>query len=280
MLVREPAAAGAFYPGDGAALAREIRRCFTGRLGPGREPPSAAPPRRIRGAVCPHAGYAYSGQVAAHSYLAMSGQRCDLAVIIGPNHWGIGAGVAASPGCAWQTPLGRVQVDAEAAAELAGGGGVVEADLSAHARDHSLEVQVPMLQFVFGDGVRILPVILNAQDEDTAAEVGERVAEVASRRENAVIIGSSDLTHYESDGFARSQDLALLGPVERLDVGGFYAVLGERGVSACGYGAVAAAMTACRRMGARGGSVLQYATSGDVSGDRGSVVGYGSVVFS
>ena len=279
--VRTPAVAGTFYPGQKDQLIREIRRCFLHRFGPGREPPAPPPSKRITGIICPHAGYAYSGPVAAMSYYAVSGQGCDLAIIIGPNHWGIGENVATTGECTWQTPLGGVQVDSAAAEEMAGYSDAIETDFFSHTRDHSIEVQVPMIRYVFGDGVRILPVIMNRQDIETAKEVGDAAARVAAGGgRNSVVIGSSDLTHYEDNRFAHEQDSALLEPVGRLDVEGFYSVLGERRVSACGYGAMASVMTACKRMGAAGGEVLRYATSGDVTGDGApEVVGYGAVAF-
>ncbi len=277
MQIRTPAVAGTFYPDQKERLVREIRRCFLSDFGPRKEPPTSSP-EKIFGAISPHAGYMYSGPVAAQSFYAISGQSFDLAVIVGPNHWGIGENVAVSGDGVWQTPLGSMEVDPEAA-EAAGQSEGISVDSFSHSRDHSLEVQVPMLQYVFQDRIKILPIILNRQDIDTAREVGEKVAEIA-RHKDAMIIGSSDFTHYESNDFAHSQDRALLEPVRRLDVEGLYSVLEEKSVSACGYGAIASTMVACRRLGATRGDVIRYATSGDIVGDKSSVVGYGSVVFS
>ncbi len=277
MQVRTPAVAGMFYSGERGQLMQEIRRCFLSDFGPGREPP-APPSEKIFGIISPHAGYMYSGPVAAQSFYAISSQRFDLAAIIGPNHWGIGENVAVMGDGMWQTPLGSMEVDSEAA-DMAGRSEKISVDFFSHTRDHSLEVQVPMLQYVFRDRIKILPVILNSQDIDTAVEVGEKMAEIALHKDT-MIVGSSDFTHYEGNDFAHSQDSALLEPIKRLDVKGFYSVLREKNVSACGYGAIAATMVACRRLGATRGDAVQYATSGDIAGDKSSVVGYGSVVFS
>jgi len=277
MRIRTPAVAGMFYSGEKKQLTQEIKRCFSGDFGPKRDPPTASS-EKIFGVICPHAGYMYSGPIAAQSFYAISNQRFDLAIIVGPNHWGIGENVATMRDGTWQTPLGSVEVDPEAA-DMAVQSEKIGADFFSHTRDHSLEVQVPMLQYVFRDKIKILPIILNSQDIDTARDVGGKMAEIALQK-STMIIGSSDLTHYESNDFAHSQDSALLEPVRRLDVEGFYSVLRKRNVSACGYGAIASTMVACKKLGAAKGRVVQYATSGDIAGDKSSVVGYGSVVFS
>jgi len=277
MRIRTPAVAGMFYSGEKKQLTQEIKQCFSGDFGPKRDPPTASS-EKIFGVICPHAGYMYSGPIAAQSFYAISSQRFDLAIIVGPNHWGIGENVATMRDGTWQTPLGSVEVDSEAA-DMAVQSEKIGADFFSHTRDHSLEVQVPMLQYVFQDKIKILPIILNSQDIDTARDVGGEMAEIALQK-STMIIGSSDLTHYESNDFAHSQDSALLEPVRRLDVEGFYSVLRKRNVSACGYGAIASTMVACKKLGAAKGRVVQYATSGDIAGDKSSVVGYGSVVFS
>ena len=277
MQIRTPAVAGMFYSGEKNQLSQEIKNCFASEFGPQNSPPPRDV-KKIFGVICPHAGYAYSGPVAAQSYHAISNEKYDLAIITGPNHWGIGANVATMKDCTWQTPLGDIQVDSEAANDIVGQSKTIETDFFSHTRDHSLEVQIPMLQSVYRNNIKILPIILNSQDMDTAKDVGYAIAKIASQK-RTIIIGSSDFTHYEPNDFAHSQDSALLEPIKELDVEKFYSVLEEKNVSACGYGAIAATMTACKKLGAVKGSVLQYATSGDITGDKSSVVGYGSVVF-
>ncbi len=272
MHTRTPAVAGAFYPGDAAPLRRAISGCVAHELGP-----KKGPSRGAVGIICPHAAYEYSGAVACHSFHAIREQRPDLFVMVGPNHSGDGCGVATMRDCTWQTPLGCVKVDSESADELSRLSGI-EVDSSSHAREHSLEVQVPMLQQFFSHDFKILPIALADQDMGTAVMVGQAISGLGKNK-NMLIIGSSDLTHYEPDGFARTQDGALIDAILGMDTGEFYGVLAQKAVSACGYGAIAATMEACGGLGATGGELLKYATSGDVSGDKTSVVGYCSIAF-
>ncbi|MEX1995949.1 MAG: AmmeMemoRadiSam system protein B, partial [Nitrosopumilaceae archaeon] len=227
----------------------------------------------------PHAGYMYSGPIATNSFYSISSQKPDLVIIVGPNHWGIGCGVAAMKEGQWQTPLGNVDVDTESAIEINKIAKVIELDFFSHIRDHSLEVQVPILQEIYSHKFKILPIILINQDYLTAKEVGSAIAKIAKTKKT-MIIGSSDFTHYEENSFAHKQDKILIEPILDLDLERFYTVLQENQVSACGYGAIASTMIACKELGATRGRLLKYATSGDVTGDNSSVVGYASIVFS
>ena len=278
MQIRTPAVAGMFYPKEEDELKSSIRDSFLHSYGPGKLPPSE-PSKKIYGVICPHAGYAYSGPIAAHSYYAMSSEKYALFVIVGPNHWGIGCSVASMKECKWQTPLGNVEVDSESSVELNKISGVIELDFYSHTREHSLEVQIPMLQEVYSHQFKIVPVILINQDYTTVKQVGSAIAKIAKRKK-AVIIGSSDLTHYEENSVAHKQDKLLIEPILKLDLDDFYRVLQENQVSACGYGAIASTMLACKELGATQGTLLKYATSGDIAGDMTSVVGYPSIVFS
>ncbi len=278
MQIRTPAVAGMFYPKEEDELKSSIRDSFLHSYGPGKLPPSESS-KKIYGVICPHAGYAYSGPIAAHSYYAMSSEKYALFVIVGPNHWGIGCSVASMKECKWQTPLGNVEVDSESSVELNKISGVIELDFYSHTREHSLEVQIPMLQEVYSHQFKIVPVILINQDYTTVKQVGSAIAKIAKRKK-AVIIGSSDLTHYEENSVAHKQDKLLIEPILKLDLDDFYRVLQENQVSACGYGAIASTMLACKELGATQGTLLKYATSGDIAGDMTSVVGYPSIVFS
>ncbi|MDH5658319.1 MAG: AmmeMemoRadiSam system protein B, partial [Nitrosopumilus sp.] len=222
--------------------------------------------------------YIYSGPTACHSYRAIASQNPELAIIIGPNHFGIGREVATMIDVQWKTPLGLVQVDSESARQVAKISKFIEIDEYSHSRDHSLEVQIPMLQEIISNDFQILPIILREQDMEIAIDVGNAVSEIAKNK-NAIIVASSDFTHYEENFFAHQQDKALIEPILEMDVGKFYQVLIERRVTACGYGAMASAMIACKNLGAAKGELLSYATSGDVSGDIESVVGYGAIKF-
>jgi len=275
-MIREPVVAGQFYPENKEDLEDMIKTCFEHKYGPGSQ--KIEPEEKIFGIVCPHAGYIYSGPTACHSYKSISSQNPELAIIIGPNHFGVGENAATATDVKWATPLGLVKVDSDAARDVSEMSSVIEIDNYSHSQDHSLEVQVPMLQSIFSNEFQILPIILLAQDLETARDVGNAVAEIAKKR-NSIIVASSDFTHYEENSFAHQQDKALIEPILEMDVERFYQVLREKRVTACGYGAIASTMIACKNLGATKGELLSYATSGDVSGDTDSVVGYGAIKF-
>lgn len=278
MQVRTPAVAGVFYPKTQQELKATIRDCFLHRFGPGKLYPSTNGEGKV-GVICPHAGYMYSGPIAANSYYAISSLKPDLIIIIGPNHWGIGCNAASMKEALWKTPLGDVEVDTEAALEINMISKKIELDFFSHTRDHSLEVQIPMLQEIYSHKFKILPIILIDQSYNTAKEIGMAIAKIA-RKKKTVIVGSSDFTHYEENEYAHSQDKSLIEPILRMDVDGFYRILNENQISACGYGAMAATMIACKELGAINGTLAKYATSGDITGEKNSVVGYASIVFS
>ncbi|MFB5636149.1 MAG: MEMO1 family protein [Nitrosopumilus sp.] len=275
-MIREPVVAGQFYPEKEEDLKNMIRYCIDHEYGPGNNPKTSND--KIYGIICPHAGYVYSGPTACHSYKAISSQNPELAIIIGPNHFGVGKDAATMIDSQWQTPLGMISIDSESAKQVAEISEFIEIDEYSHSQDHSLEVQIPMLQEMLSNEFQILPIILRAQDMKTAMDVGNAVYEIAKRK-NAIIVASSDFTHYEENSFAHQQDKALIEPILEMNVERFYQVLYERRVTACGYGAMASAMIACKKMGATKGELLSYATSGDVSGDTESVVGYGAIKF-
>jgi AmmeMemoRadiSam system protein B len=275
---RTPAVAGMFYPKEIEKLKSLVHDCFLHNYGPGKIPPTDST-KKIYGVICPHAGYVYSGPIACHSFYAISANPIELFIIIGPNHWGIGCNIASMKDCDWKTPLGNVEVDSEAVKELVNISELIELDFFSHTKEHSLEVQVPILQEVFSNKFKILPIAMIDQTENTAVELGRCIAKIA-KKNNAMIIGSSDFTHYEENNFAHKQDMALIEPILKLDIETFYEVLNAKKITACGYGAIATTMVACKELGATKGELLKYATSGDVTGDKGSVVGYGSIIFS
>ena len=277
MEVRTPAVSGTFYPDDQKELKSLIHDCFMHTIGPGKMPPTGSD-QKIYGVICPHAGFVYSGPVACHSFYSISSSTSKLAIITGPNHYGIGQSIASMIDASWKTPLGLMDVDSESALELRDILDILELDSFSHSKEHSIEVQVPMLQETFSHEMKILPVSLINQEQQTATKVGSAIAKIAQKKD-ALLIGSSDFTHYEENEFAHRQDLALIEPILKLDVDEFYKILYERHVTACGFGAIASTMIACKELGATEGKLLKYATSGDVSGDKSSVVGYASIIF-
>ena len=268
-MIREPVVAGQFYPDTEEDLKNMIKDCMEHKYGPGIK--SIVSDEKIFGIISPHAGYVYSGPTACHSYKSIASQNPELVIIIGPNHFGIGRDAATMIDAEWQTPLGRVKVDSDAAKEVAEKSKFIEIDEYSHS-------QIPMLQYILSNDFQILPIILRAQDMETAMDVGNAVSEIAKKK-NTMIVASSDFTHYEENSFAHQQDKALIKPILDMDVEKFYQILRNKRVTACGFGAMAATMIACKNLGATRGELLSYATSGDVSGDTGSVVGYGAIKF-
>ncbi len=279
MQVRKPAVAGQFYPADPAELSSIVDRCYLHPLGPGTSPPAPAAKTGSVAVVCPHAGYVYSGPVAAHSYLHVSSlPDPEIIVVVAPNHYGIGSGVSTFREGEWETPLGRMRVDAEAAKKLADLAEIVAFDPGAHRLEHSLEVQLPFLQRIYGDTVPFLPISLVFQDIDTAKTLSSALARLLKGRK-AVLVASSDLTHYEPAEDARKKDSALLQRVLKMDLEGFYSTLEGLNVTACGFGAIATVMETAKSLGLSKPELLKYATSGDTTGDNLQVVGYGALRF-
>ena len=279
MSVRRPAVAGQFYPADPLELKELIDWCYLHPLGPGRTPPERKTNAPLVAVVCPHAGYVYSGPVAAHSFLHASSLRDpELIVVVAPNHYGIGSGVSTFRSGQWETPLGKLTVDSAAAAKLADIAEIVSFDPEAHRLEHSLEVQLPFIQRIYGDSVPFLPISLLFQDVDTAKTMAAAVAKLL-RGKRAVLVASSDLTHYEPAEEAKRKDLALLEKVLEFDMEGFYSTLESLNVTSCGFGAIATVMGAAKELGLSHAELLKYATSGDTSGDNLQVVGYGALRF-
>jgi len=268
---REPAVAGQFYSFDREGLEKELKKAFS-LAG---EPKRAKNENKILGAVCPHAGYMYSASVAAYSYKAIKEDSTPKTfVIIGPNHGGIGPGISIYPAGEWETPLGSVDVDAELAEKIAGEKFALNEE--AHIYEHSVEVQIPFLQYLFKD-FKIVPICVMDQRLAVMKELGEKLAKVLDDRH--VVIASTDFSHYVLQEEAYKRDFKAIEAIKALDSDALFEAIEKYDISMCGYGGVAAALTYSKLKGAREGRLLKYMTSGDVTGDKGAVVGYGSLVL-
>ncbi|MCD6341958.1 MAG: AmmeMemoRadiSam system protein B [Thaumarchaeota archaeon] len=274
---RMPAVAGMFYPSSPESLKAEIEHSFLHRIGPGRLPRKPGGDRNPPSLISPHAGYVYSGPVAAHGYLQLENRiKPETVVILGPNHYGVGSPVSIYPSGEWVTPLGSVKVDEKLALKLAEISDVFTLDEFSHSREHSIEVQVPFLQYVLGE-FKVLPICILDQSLETCIEVGGALAEALKNYRSFLLVASTDLTHYEPDEIAKQKDEMALQRIVELDVEGLYEVIRRHEISMCGYGPVAAVLEASKRLGASESEVLRHATSGDITGDRGAVVGYASI---
>jgi AmmeMemoRadiSam system protein B len=273
--IREPSFSGMFYADTPAELKKQIEWCYKHKLGPGTLPEiTKAVNRTIVGLIIPHAGYMYSGPVAAHAYkeLTRSGIY-DTAVILSPNHTGYGPGVSIWAKGAWRTPLGEVQVNEEMAQLLISD--IISADETAHIYEHSIEVQLPWLQYLNGN-IQIVPITMMAQDYEIAQMVGKAVAKHMS---NTIIIASTDFNHYAPRASTMEKDMAMIDAIEKLDTENLYKLLESMHCSMCGYGPVAATIVAAKEHNAKRGRLLKYSTSGDITGDISSVVGYASIAL-
>jgi len=278
--IRRPRVAGSFYEGDAEELKTQIKNCFLQEFGPKKRPKvNKSGPREVIGLVCPHAGYMFSGSVAANAYyeLALDGKP-DTVVILGPNHTGYGSALALMNEGFWRTPLGDVEIDGETANRIVQETRLVDVDDLAHRFEHSIEVQLPFLQYLYGSEFKFVPICFQMQDLSSAVEVGKALVKVLASK-NAVVIASSDMTHYEPQGNAAAKDMMALKAVEAMDEKRFYSIIEARNVTACGYGPIAAVITAAKGLGAKEAKLLCYKSSGDVTGDYSSVVGYAAVSF-
>lgn len=286
-MVRPAVVAGQFYSGTREGLIREIEACFASRLGPGpciravdrgRPEPTGS---RIVGLVCPHAGYVYSGAAAAWAYGALAANAIpEVAIILGPNHYGLGAAAALSPDEEWATPLGTVKVDTETAQAILKLSEYCQRDVLAHAREHSIEVQLPFIQYIAGDAVRIVPISISHLSEDDALalveDLGKAISE-AVHGKDAVVVASSDFTHYESKSSAATKDALAIERILALDARGLIDTVYSRNITMCGVIGTAVMIESCVRLGAKSARKLTYYTSGDVTGDIDQVVGYAAL---
>lgn len=270
MDIRPSPIAGTWYPGNPEALARQLDEFLNAA-----EP--AAQPGELLGVVVPHAGHRYSGAVAAGAFALMRGSTPEVVAVISPMHTLAPAPLLTSGHDAYQTPLGTIPVDAiavqalDAALEKRTGAGLFPLR---NDREHSLEIELPFLQRVLG-GFRLLPVMILDQRESTAQALGSALAEALAGRK-ALLVGSSDLSHFYPDPAARNLDSELMRRIAAFDPAGVMHAEEEEAGFACGRAAIAAVLWAARELGADLVTPVAYANSGDVTGDKSSVVGYGS----
>jgi len=266
-MIRPPAVAGRFYPSDAQELAHQIGQYVSG----------VTKKVRALGCVVPHAGYMYSGGVAGAVYSSLeTPTRC---ILLGPRHYPQGQPMAILTEGSFATPLGEARIDEALAGELARACPLLREDAVAHEREHSLEVQLPFLQQIAGD-FRFVPVVLATDRYGAMEELGRAVAQVVkAQSEPVLVIASSDMNHYESDAITRVKDGRAIERILALDPRGLYDTVRQEGITMCGYAATVAMLVAVRELGAREATLVRYATSGDVTGERDAVVGYAGVVI-
>ncbi len=280
MVRRPPVFAGQFYEANPEELKSRIEWCFTHPLGPGELPQGVSVRKKEAvGYIVPHAGYIYSGPIAAHAYLSLSHEgKAETVILIGPNHTGVGPAVSVFPEGEWVTPLGIVEVDSELASSILARSKFAKADVSAHEGEHSLEVQLPFLQYIFGSSFKIVPISMLYQTPETAKDLSLAINEAVNERgRDVTLISTSDLTHYEPHELALKKDLEALKRIEEVDPEALYSVVIEKNISMCGVGPVMTLLYLSIESGKRSSRVLKHATSGDVTGEKSWVVGYASI---
>lgn len=232
---------------------------------------------RCRACMVPHAGYIYSGHVAAAVYARV--EIPSRVILIGPRHYPHGSSLAILSSGEWQTPLGNAPIDAAFAEKISRAFPALREDAVAHSSEHSLEVQLPFLQRA-ASGWTFVPIVLGPVRYEQLAELGRAVAGVTrSETQQVLLIASSDMNHYESDDVTRAKDRKALDRIIALDPQGLYDVVRKENISMCGYGAAVVMLEAARELGAAQPELVRYATSGEINGDFTRVVGYAGVVI-
>jgi AmmeMemoRadiSam system protein B/AmmeMemoRadiSam system protein A len=263
--VRRPAVAGSFYPGSEATLREDVRSMLD----------KAAPSKidgKVIGLICPHAGYVYSGQIAADAYSTIGGKQFDAVIVVAPSHRVAFRGSSIYSEGRYATPLGQVELEADLAEAIAKADPSFSSRADAHDEEHSLEVQVPFLQMAVRD-LKLVPIVMGDQSFDAAKRLAAAIAD-ASRAKNVLLVASTDLSHFHDYDEAVRLDRVVIDRIKAYDPEGLADDLGAEKCEACGGGPVVAVMLAARELGATKSVILRYANSGDVTGDRSRVVGY------
>jgi len=279
MRVRKPAVAGYFYESDREKLLQQLEWAVKHELGPkALQLPKLG--TDTLGGVAPHAGYMYSGPVAAWIYSALAGfGKPDVFIVVGPNHYGIGAPVAVMKSGVWETPLGRIEIDSDLAERITSYYKEVEDDPYAFSKEHSVEVQIPFIQYYFNN-VKFVPIVLWRQTLSTARELGRAIAKaVKDYGKKVYVIASSDFNHYEPHDVTMKKDDIAISKILQLDEAGLFEVASKFDISICGIGPIATLIVAAKELGYSNVTLLKHATSGDTSGYKDETVGYASVIF-
>lgn len=266
-MVRNAIVAGRFYPGTPDRLRSEITKMVDTKV----------PKEDVIGIVSPHAGYPYSGPVAGATLSRIRFK--DTFVILGPNHTGRGVPFSIMTDGYWETPMGSVEIDAGLAREILQKSDYLEEDEVAHAFEHSIEVQLPFLQY-FKPDVKIVPIVLAHASGNIYMEIGRSIARaITESQPNAVILASSDMSHYESQQSAKTKDMKAIEAILALDEKELLNRVKNLGITMCGYGPTVSLLSAGRDLGAKEAELVRYQTSGDTTGDYSSVVGYAGVII-
>ncbi len=267
MLLRKPAVANQFYDGDPRRLRSELSQLI----------PTTVHAKPAIAAISPHAGYIYSGHVAGAVFSRVRIPEC--VVLMGPNHTGYGSYAEIMTEGIWQMPLGDVEVDSELAMQILRRSSVLQQGYQAHLYEHSLEVQIPFLQYL-QPALKIVPICLGPLDLNSCLEIGAAVASaVDAFGQPVLLVASTDMSHYIPAETAKELDTLAIKRILALDPAGLYNTVKDNGISMCGYIPTTITMEAANQLGAREAELIKYANSGDINGDYSRVVGYAGLVI-
>ena len=282
---RKSIVAGSFYDADKESLSQQIKHCFLHEIGPQRLPEhdkNIQHERNIKGVISPHAGFIFSGPIAAYHFLRLSYEKTpQTIIIIGPNHRGLGKEIAIMSAGYWETPLGNIEIDEQMAKEIINYDDkhLIKEDEQAHAFEHSIEVQLPFLQFIYPKNqFKIIPICVSNQQLVKMKYLADKIFQ-ATKEKSCLLIASSDFTHYETQESAKRKDAEAIDKIINMDINLFYDTISRKSASICGPGPIAIVTEVCKKLGINRGRLLKYATSGDVSGMNEQVVGYASIIF-
>lgn len=271
MDLRPSPIAGRWYPGQATQLVASVDENLHAA-------PSAPPDGPVLGLIAPHAGHLYSGSVAGQAFKTIQGARFEVVAILGPSHFHADGPLLTSGHAAYHTPLGEVPVAQALATQLRATLAPIPFVAIRNDREHAIEIELPFLQRALADEFQLLPIMMRDQSAPVARALGQALAAVLTGR-NALIVGSSDLAHFLTQAETDALDAEMLKQVNAFDPEGVLQTHQSGRGFACGHGAIAATLWAARALGATHARVLKHATSGDVSGDYTSVVGYGAAVI-
>ena len=281
-MLRQPAVAGAFYPDNPERLRELIESCFLDKRGVGYVPElgsfeDADYPINV---MLPHAGYQYSGAIASHGYCEIVKNGFpEVFIIISPNHTGFGSEISVFNEGEWITPLGNIEIDSEFADAIIESSNIASADFSAHIREHSIEVQLPFLQY-FSTDFKIVPIVMGTQNFVTSSDLSKAIFEAAKKLDKSYsVIASTDLSHFNNQERANKVDGFVLEDIGEMNEFKLFEEVVQYNITMCGYGPVMTAMSLSKMCGKNDSEILAYGTSGDVTGDMTSVVGYASGIF-
>ncbi len=266
-MIRKPVVSGQYYPKSPA----QLKEMISGMVD------EKAAKEEVVGLVSPHAGYIYSGPVAGATISRIKFK--DTFIILGPNHTGMGKPFSIMTEGVWQTPLGDVEIDSELAKQILASSDHLEEDHAAHQHEHSIEVQLPFLQY-FKEGIRLVPIVLSHAAGTAYKEIGKAMAQaIKYLNKSVIIIASSDMTHYEPQASAQRKDSQAIEAILDLDEDKLLRRVSELNISMCGYAPTVSLISAAKELGAKGAELIKYQTSGDTTGDYASVVGYAGVII-